>query len=67
MLTEVRKPVRQAYQDQWLEMRLPFLKHVPRRYYRWRWMALYPLQWRLFGGLTTIGEVLLIALVMVIF
>ncbi|KAK9810903.1 hypothetical protein WJX73_006915 [Symbiochloris irregularis] len=57
------KPVQwQPYQDQWLETPLPFLRHMPRRFYKWRWIALYPLQWRLVSGRTTLGEVLLVVL-----
>ena len=41
-------------------------RRTPRRLYKWRWMALYPLQWRLFWGYTTFGELLLIAMAVVI-
>ncbi|GAQ85633.1 Ferric reductase [Klebsormidium nitens] len=54
------------YQDQWLEAPLPFLKRTPRCYYRWRWLVLYPFQWRLFRGLTTVGELLLILVLLAV-
>lgn len=50
------------YEMQWTETPWAFMRLVPRSWYKVRWMAWYPLQWRVAGGRCTLGELLLMML-----